>query len=174
MTIITKTMNFKDCPKLDIHDDYYTRPKSWEQIIDFIPKDKVIWEACMLNSNTQSRDTLRGLGLEVVGETNIDCLKENHGDMIITNPPFSTDIKKQILQRLVELDKPFILIMNSTNLFSKYFKEIFEGKDIFFIYPTSKLHFDKYEDGECVESKNNTSFYSIYVCYKVIYQNIWL
>jgi hypothetical protein len=167
-------MNFQDCPILNIHDDYYTRPKAWEQIKDYIPENKVIWEACMLNSNTQSRDTLRELGFNVVGETNINCLEENHGDIIITNPPFSTDIKKQILQRLIELDKPFILIMNSTNLFSKYFKEIFEGKDIYFIYPSTKIHYDKYEDGQLIESKNNTSFYSIYVCYKIINKNIWI
>ena len=64
--------------------------------------------------------------------------------------------------------------MNSMNLFTKYFKEIMEGKDIYFIYPSTKLHYDKFKDGELVESKNNTSFYSIYVCYKVIDKNIWI
>ena len=93
---------------------------------------------------------------------------------VISNIPFSTAIKKKMLKRLVQLDKPFIIIMNSLNLYTKYFKEIFEGKEIYFIYPSKKIHYDKYEDNKIVKTKNKTSFYSIYVCYKVIDKNIWV
>ena len=166
--------NLKDCSKFNIHDDYYTRKKTWEQIKEFIPSDKIIWEFCLLNTNEQSKKYLQELNFNVVGDRTIDFFEHNMGDILISNIPFSSEIKIRMLKRLVELDKPFIIIMNSLNLFTKYFKEIFKDKDLYFIYPSTKINYDKYENGEFKESKNNTSFYSVYVCYKVIDKNIWI
>ena len=166
--------NLKDCAKWNIHDDFYTRKQSREQIKEYIPQDKVIWEFCLLNSNEQSKKYLTELGFNVVGDRTIDFFEHDLGEVLVSNIPFSTDLKQRMLRRLVELDKPFIIIMNSLNLFSKYFKEIFEGKDIFFIYPSTKIHYDKFVDNELTTTKNNTSFYSIYVCYKIIDKNIWV
>ena len=50
--------NLKDCTKWNIHDDFYTRKKTWEQITQFIDKDKIIYEFCLLNSNEQSKKYL--------------------------------------------------------------------------------------------------------------------
>tara|TARA_R110000822_G_C15017227_1_gene462686 strand:- start:53 stop:556 length:504 start_codon:yes stop_codon:yes gene_type:complete len=165
--------NLKDCSKFNIHDDFYTRKKTWEQIKEYIP-NKVLWEFCLLNSNEQSKKYLEELNFNVVGDKTIDFFNHNLGEVLISNIPFSSDIKIRMLKRLIELDKPFIIIMNSLNLFTKYFKEIFKDKNLYFIYPSTKIHYDKYENGELLETKNNTSFYSIYVCYKIIDKNIWI
>ncbi len=167
-------VNLKANSKLNIHDDYYTRKKTWEQIKEYIPNDKIIWEFCLLNSNEQSKKHLQELGFEVVGDKTIDFFNHNLGEVLVSNIPFSSEIKIRMLKRLVELDKPFIIIMNHMNTFTKYFKEIFENKEIYYITPSTKIHYDKYIDGELKETKNNTSFYSIYVCYKVIDKNIWI
>jgi len=169
--------NFKDSSKFNIHDDYYTRKKTWKQIKDYIPKDKIIWEFCLLNSNEQSKKYLQELNFNVVGDKTIDFFNEENkdlGEILISNIPFSSEIKIRMLKRLVELDKPFIIILNSLNLFTKYFKEIFKDKDLHFIFPSNKIHYDKYIDGKLTEPENKTSFYSIYVCYKVIDKNIWI
>ena len=170
--------NFQDSVKWNIHDDYYTRKKTFEDIKDFIPKNKIIYEFCLLNSNEQSKKYLTELGFNVIGNRTIDFLKENkedkEADILISNIPFSTDLKINMLKKLVQLDKPFIIIMNSLNLYTKYFKEIFKDKKIYFIFPSTKIHYDKYENNKLKESKNKTSFYSIYVCYKVINTNIWI
>ena len=152
--------NLKDCVKWNIHDDFYTRKKTWEQIKDYIP-NKIIWEFCLLNSNEQSKRYLEELGFNVVGDKTIDFFEHNLGEVLVSNIPFSSEIKMKMLRRLVDL-------------FTKYFKEIFEGKELYFIYPASKIHYDKYVDNKLVATKNNTSFYSIYVCYKVIDKNIWV
>ena len=137
-----------------------------------------VYEFCLLNSNEQSKKYFQEFGYNVIGNNKIDFLEKNKeeetADILISNIPFSSEIKKKILKKLVELDKPFIIIMNSLNLFTRYFKEIFEGKDIFFIYPSTKIHYDKYVNGKIQETKNNTSFYCVYVCYKVIDKNIWI
>ena len=167
-----------DSPNWNIHDDFYTRKKSWEQITPFIEQNKTIYEFCLLNSNEQSKLYFQELGYNVIGNNTIDFLEDNaeeeEADILVSNIPFSTEIKQKILKKLVELDKPFIIIMNSLNLFTKYFMDIFKDKDIYFIYPSTKIHYDKYENGILQPTKNNTSFYSIYVCYKVINKNIWI
>ena len=171
--------NLKDCNKWNIHDDFYTRKKTWEQITPFISNDKTIYEFCLLNSNEQSKINFQELGYNVIGNNTIDFLEDHleleaEADILISNIPFSTDLKKQMLKKLVQLDKPFIIIMNSLSLYSKYFKDIFQDKDIYFIYPSYKIHYDKYINGELQPPRNITSFYSIYVCYKVINKNVWI
>ena len=170
--------NFKDSPHFDIHDDYYTRKQTWEQIIPYLPNDKIYWEFCSLKSNGQSIKNLQELGLNVKGSVTHDYLKDPdmEADILITNPPFDKAIKIPILEKLAASEKPFVIIMNSTNIFTKYFQRIFGGKDIKFIYPSTKIHYDKYDKGEFVESKNNTSFYSIYVVYNIptITQNLFI
>ena len=84
--------NFKDSPHFSTHNDYYTPKSAWEQIQNFISKDKTIYEAFMLNSNEQSKKYLTELGYKVVGDKTIDFLtndldKDSY-DIIISNPPF--------------------------------------------------------------------------------------
>jgi hypothetical protein len=159
--------NLKDSPKFKIHDDYYTPKSAWEKINHLIPKDKVIWEACMLNSHlSKSPEYLKELGNKVIHDTSWDVLKEDHGDIIITNPPFETKIKIAILKRLVHLDKPFIIIMNSMNTFANYFTEILDKRYIQIITHKGKINFDKMENNTLTKTKN-CSFYCVYVAYKM-------
>lgn len=166
--------NFKDSPHFAVHDDYYTTEETWRLIEHIIPKNKVIWEACMLNAvNSKSPQILENVtGNRIVFSTDLDILSGEIGeeyDMIVTNIPFETEIKKKILAKLVEIDKPFILIMNSCNMFSKYMRTIFKEniKHLQIITPSTKIHYSKLlENGE-MEYKKNTSFYSVFVAYKM-------
>ncbi len=44
-------------------DEYYTPKHAWEDIVRFIPKDKLIWEA--FKGNGDSAEHLRQLGFPV-------------------------------------------------------------------------------------------------------------
>ena len=164
--------NCKDSPKFAVYNDYYTPKSAWEKINHLIPKDKVIWEACMLNSNlSRSPHYLEELNHKVIYNTDWDILTENpECDIIITNPPFETKLKIQILQRLVELDKPFIIIMNSMNTFANYFTKILNTDFLQIITPRGRINFDKLVDNELVKT-NNCSFYCVYVAYKMNLRN---
>ena len=62
-------------------DQYNTSREMWESISQFIPKDKTIWEAFMLeNTTSKSMDYLTELGHEVVGSPEIDFFTSNLGD----------------------------------------------------------------------------------------------
>lgn len=170
--------NFKDSSTFKIHDDYYTPYIAWKDVNHLIPKDKIIWEACMLNSHkSKSPEYLKDLGNNVVFDNEMDCLKETpeNFDMIVTNIPFSTNIKKKILQRFIELDKPFMIIINSLNTYSKYIREIFGEnlKHLQIITPHKKIHFDKLEGDKLIETKK-CSFYCIYLCYKMDLETVQL
>ena len=50
------------------YDDYMTPAYVWEDIDEYIPKDKVIWECCMLNSKSNSMEYWKEMGYKVVGD----------------------------------------------------------------------------------------------------------
>ena len=166
--------NFKDSKYFEVHDDYYTRPSTLDMIIPYIPKDKVIWEPFLLNSNEQSKKYLQSKGFNVVGDNTINFFNHDLGEVLVGNPPFETEIKKRILKRLVELDKPFILIMPTSKLNTSYIRENFKDSDdkLQIIIPRKRIQFIK--NGN--ELQNKCNFDCFYYCYKCNLERdiIWL
>lgn len=144
------------------HDDYMTPRSAWVAIQHIIPKDKVLWEA--FYGNGQSMQYLQDLGYTVEGGENEDFFKHNKGDIIVSNPPFT--IIPSILERLVALDKPFILIMPSPKIFTQYFRKLFTTRRIQIIVPRKRIQFEKIVDGKKIES-NKCNFDCFYFCYKI-------
>tara|TARA_R110000751_G_scaffold26586_1_gene70979 strand:- start:99 stop:635 length:537 start_codon:yes stop_codon:yes gene_type:complete len=172
-----------DCPKFNPNEnDYYTNKQMWENISHLIPKDKKIYEMCLLNSKSKSLEYWREMGYDIIGNETWDCLTytpiEKY-DMIITNPPFETKIKQKILKKLVEIDKPFIIILNCMNIYSKYFRNIF-GDNLKYlqqIIPNGKIKFEKYnEETKSLEKCKDPAFYSCYLAFKMNIPNedLWL
>ncbi len=153
----------KSNPVKSKNDEYYTRKKTFEDIKQFIQDDKIIYEPFL--GSGQSVTYLKELGYEVRYK-NVDFFSESilqpeEYDVIVTNPPFT--LKKETLSRLKQIDKPFIVILPITVIFTKYFQEIFNtDDDLQFIIPNNKIHYDN----ENIK-KDNTSFYSFYLCYKM-------
>ena len=87
-------------------------------------------------------------------------------DLIITNPPFSDT--KNIMKRLAELDKPFIMIMPSSKINTSYFRENFANKKLQIMIPRRRIHFIKMVDGKKPDNwKNACNFDCFYYCYKM-------
>jgi hypothetical protein len=158
------------CTKTFIkHDDYMTPFSAWENIKQFIPKDKIIWEA--FYGDGKSGEHFKNLGFNVIHEK-IDFFENNKGDIIISNPPFS--MAKDIMPRLKELDKPFILIMPSSKINTQYFRENFKNTEsqLQIIIPRKRIQFIK--NGN--ELQNKCNFDCFYYCYKMNLERdiIWL
>jgi len=156
------------------HDDYMTPKYAWENIKDYIPKDKVIWEA--FYGDGESGKYLTELGFNTIHEE-IDFFENDKGDLVCSNPPFSKS--KEIFTRLVELDKPFILILPSSKINTQYFRKLFSNnKDkIQIIIPRKRIHFTKLVDGKKPENwKNACNFDCFYYCWKMGLERdiIWL
>jgi hypothetical protein len=141
-------------------------PKSaWEDIDDYIPKDKVIWEA--FYGDGQSAQHLQELGCKEVIHSPADFFQTNEGEVIVSNPPFSDC--KRIMPRLKELGKPFILIMPSSKINTSYFRDSFGSSDdpVQIIIPKKRIQFIKLVDGVEVQQKNSCNFDCFYYCWKM-------
>jgi hypothetical protein len=154
------------------HDDYMTPFYAWEDIKDYIPKNKVIWEAFF--GDSKSGKYLKDLGFNVIHEK-IDFFKNNKGDIICSNPPFSKT--KEVLERLIILNKPFILILPSSKINTQYFRNLFINLNdkIQIIIPKKRINFTKTVNGKEVKS-NACNFDTFYYCWKINLENdiIWL
>ena len=150
---------FHDCPRWSNNDEYMTPKSAWEDIADYIPRDKVIWEP--FYGDGMSGNYLRQLGFEVIHEQ-IDFFEHDLGDILISNPPYTK--KREVFERLKALGKPFIMLVPTTVLHTMYFKSIFHDENIQLIIPYKKRQF------YCVNKelkKDGCSFYTLYVCWRI-------
>lgn len=129
MALMTNSKEKKD-------DDYMTPKSVWESILPYIPREKVIWEA--FYGDGKSGEYLRELGLDVIHEQ-IDFFKNDLGDIVVSNPPFS--MKMEVLRRLKELNKPFMLVLPASTLGTKTLQKLFP--DIQIIIPNGRISFIK-------------------------------
>ena len=144
------------------HDDYMTPKSAWDDIKQYIPKDKLIWEAFYGNGDSGSH--LKELGFNVIHEE-VDFFENDLGDIIVSNPPFSK--VPQVLERMIEIEKPFIMIMPSSKINTQYFRKLFKNK-IQIIIPKKRIHFEKLVDGEKPNDyKSSCNFDCFYYCYKM-------
>lgn len=147
------------------HDDYMTPKSAWEDIQQYIPKDKVIWEA--FYGDGTSGQHLRDLGFQVIHE-DVDFYTEDRGDIIVSNPPFSKS--KEALTRLRELNKPFILILPASKICTQYVRSLFSNSPdpLQLIVPRKRIHFLKQVNGEVPENyKSSCNFDCFYYCWKI-------
>jgi hypothetical protein len=156
------------------HDDYMTPKSAWEAIAHIIPKNKVIWEA--FYGDGQSGQDLTDLGFNVIHEE-VDFFENDLGEIIISNPPFS--LSSEVLTRLKELDKPFIVIFPSSKINTQYFRKLFGDTPdkIQIIIPRKRIHFLKKVDGITPDGwKNSCNFDCFYYCWKMNLERdiIWL
>ena len=151
------------------HDDYMTPKHAWENIKQYIPNDKVIWEA--FYGDGKSGTYLEELGFDVIHEP-INFFEENRGDIIVSNPPFS--LSKEVMNRLYVLDKPFIILFPSSKINTAYFRK-WKDNNIQIIIPRTRINFNKLVNGKEVKTKG-CNFDCFYYCYKMNLPNdiIWL
>tara|TARA_R110000772_G_scaffold209066_1_gene319608 strand:+ start:668 stop:1174 length:507 start_codon:yes stop_codon:yes gene_type:complete len=147
------------------HDDYMTPKHAWENIAHLIPKDKIMWEA--FYGDGSSGTHLRDLGFNTIHEP-IDFFDDDtvpEYDILISNPPFSQS--KNIMNRLYELDKPFILIMPAAKINTSYFRR-WRDRNIQIVIPRKRIHFTKLVDGIVPDNyKSSCNFDCFYYCYKI-------
>ena len=153
------------------HDDYMTPKYAFENIKQYIPRDKIIWES--FYGDGKSGEYLKELGFNVIHEQ-VDFFENDLGDVIVSNPPFS--LSKEIMERLYQLDKPFIIIFPSSKINTQYFRK-WKDKGIQIIIPRKRIQFTKKINGEIPENwGNKCNFDCFYYCYKMNLKNdiIWL
>lgn len=139
-------------------DNYATDKKGWEIIEEFIPKDKIIWSPFYCDG--KQKEYFKELGFDVYHEDE-DFFENEHGEIVIDNPPFSKF--KEICIRLKELDKPFILIGISNVFLMKWFQKLFKDA-LQIIIPFTRISFTHLTNPN---KKYSPPFGAYYYCYKM-------
>lgn len=143
-----------------IRDEYYTPRYLVEPLLKYLPTTSVVW--CPFDTeNSEYVTVLRESGHKVIhshivdGKDFFNYEPDIAYDFIISNPPFST--KKDVLERLYQLDKPFALLFGLPSLAYKEIQDIFRNNndDIQFLFFNRRATFDG----------NTSSFNSSYFCW---------
>lgn len=140
-------------------DNYITNKEDWLKIKKYIPEDKIIWSPFYCDG--KQKEYFKEMGFDIIHEDKDFFSYTPEYDIVIDNPPFSK--KKEILNRLKDLDKPFIIICPSMMLGYKYFQTDFKDH-IQIIIPSTRIKFKH------LTSDNNNytpPFASFYFCYKM-------
>ena len=148
--------------KLEFNNDdqYNTTREIWSSIADYIPNDKIIWEAFMLgNTSSKSVEILRNMGKTCIGYHDIDFFVADYGDIIVSNPPYS--MKKKIFARLAVLNKPFILVLPISTI-TKQFVKVLQRDKLQLIIPAKRMQFIKGDD-----PLSRCWFDTCFLCYKM-------
>ena len=153
--------------RLVTDDNFFTCASTWEDVAEYIPKDKVIWEA-FYNEHSESAIHLQNIGCEqVINDGNLDFYTDFpiQAELIVSNPPFTN--KEQLMKRLYELDLPFMLIFPIHSLRIRCVKKYF-GNKLQIILPKKRIHFAQFngEDNQLI-AKKQPSFDCIYICYEM-------
>ena len=148
--------------------DFITPFSAWEDIKQYIPKNKKI-SMPFYCDGTCGTDMTK-LGFDVIHKDE-DFFKHDRGDIVIDNPPF--EIKKEIIETLIQRNKPFILILPVSTICYKYAKIL--GNDLQLLIPKKRIkfiHYDKKTKTKKADyEKYSASFDCLYVCWKMNLSN---
>ena len=149
-------------PELHNFNEMYTPDEAVDYIESLLPKDKIYWECCFGEGHLARALTKRKF--KVIGNKNIDCLKEEpkEWDILITNPPWKTN--KKFIKRAIELKKPFIFLIRLEHLGGVEAFNLFNNLNIQIIIPEKRINFitPKMLKGEKV---GGSQFHSIFLTY---------
>lgn len=157
--------------KINKYDDFFTKEETWKAIASYIPKDKKIYMPFYSPYSNCNELLSKYIKNEIVYENrNFFDYTINDG-IVIDNPPFSC--KKEILEKLLNDNVPFMLILPVSTICYKYFQK-FKDSNIQLLIFNGRQRFSKCnpDSGEINENnKSNPAFDCIVVCNNINLEN---
>ena len=140
--------------------EYYTPDWACREIAQVLPRDLEYWEGFRGNGQSTVYWQQAGLNIQSFEE---DFFENNHGDALLTNPPFN--VKRRLYKRLMELNKPFCLLLPTASMSSKSFRRMAAhfNDEIQIAIPSKRIHFDR-ADGLV----SNSTFDCCFFCYRLL------
>ena len=144
-------------------DEVYTPYYAVDPILEFVPKDKIIW--CPFDEEWSAfYQTFKRGGYNVVRSSlsegqDFFQYEPKEWDIMISNPPFSK--KVQVMKRAFELGKPFALILPANSIQHQKLHKIFNN-DIQMLAFDARIGF--HTGGNMVTYTKSPPFGSAYFC----------
>jgi len=152
------------------NDECYTPDYAVKPILEYIPKDAVVW--CPFDKDSSEFVRLISKKNKVIkshlhnGQDFLQWQPKDHWDIIVSNPPFSN--KKKFFQRALAFNKPFALIMTNTWLNDSTPKILFKDKDLQLLMFDKRMEFNQ-GDGRTTDK---ITFSSSYYCWNFLPKQI--
>lgn len=158
-------------PKLNttsLAQELYTPPEATRQIIEFLPKNKIIWEMCY--GRGDMADELRANGFEVVGNSEIDCFNEEPElfDIVVTNPPYRNN--KDFIERAIMSNKPFAMLIRLEHLGGVRASRLLGDLEFTVLVPQKRINFitPKMREGKNV---GGSPFHTVWLTHRIFEDN---
>ena len=127
------------------NDECYTPRYVVEAILQYIPKDKVIW--CPFDKEESffvkvlQENNYRVIYSHIENGEDFFTFEPPHWDIIVSNPPFTN--KRAFFERAFKLGKPFMLLMTAQWLNDAAPVELYDkyNKDMELIHFTKRIQF---------------------------------
>jgi len=150
------------------NDDFFTTETLWKQISKYIPKNKIV-SMPFYSPYSKCNELLgRYIDNEIIYQDE-DFFEYDRGEIVCDNPPFSN--KKNILHKLVQRNKPFMLILPISTLCYKYFRELFKSTndELQLLIPSKRPNyiFCNPNTGETILKNKSSPFDSFICCWKM-------
>lgn len=143
------------------NDDWESPIEYWQLLTKFIPTDKIIYDPFYMNGNAQKKWNELGYGCIHKDEDFFKANIPTDNMLTVSNPPYSK--RNEVLNRLFEWDKPFIMLMPITTLCYMKTQKILRNYKIQIIIPNIYKGF--------IDKNGNSTkcppFYLCYICYKM-------
>lgn len=151
------------------NDECYTPDYGVEPILEFIPKDSIVW--CPFD--TEESEFVKQISKQnKVVHSHIEEGKDfftyepSKWDLIVSNPPFTN--KRKYFERALSFHKPFALIMTNTWLNDAAPKQLFKDRDLELLMFDKRMKFIS-PDGR---DNNKITFSSSYYCWSFLPKQI--
>lgn len=166
-------IGYLTCNRTSSGDEVFTPFYAVEPLLEFLPKDKIIW--CPFDEEWSAFFRLfTEKGYQVIRSSlreRQDFFKyePENWDILVSNPPFSK--KNDVLKRAYELDKPFALLLPVNSIQSKKRFQIFNN-DIQMLVFDGRVDFHTQNNMQTFTKGNH--FGSAYFCRNILPEKLVL
>ena len=155
------------------NDEFYTPYYAIEPILEYIEPNSTIWcpfdTADSLYVKTFASEGHEVIFTHIVNGEDFFEIDVPDCDYIISNPPYS--LKREVLERLFEIGKPFAMLLGVVGLFESQARfEMFRDNDFEVLYMNRRVDYFK-DYGEIKPSKN-PPFSSVYITHNMLPKQI--
>jgi len=145
-------------------DDHFTKETEWEQIAPHIPKNKIV--SMPFYSPYSKCNELLGKYIDnKIIYRNEDFFKNDRGQLVCDNPPFS--LKKEIIKKLVERNKPFMLIVPISTIAYNYTKILKDYLQLLIFKKRPRYIKCDAKTGKLKDDNKSPAFDSCVICWKM-------
>jgi hypothetical protein len=140
-----KMMTKEEKKELALNTKHFAEAKALNNILKYLPKNKLIWNCWEENPDIKWQRlpaNFTSIGMDLFAN---QCYETDNAELILCFREFGES--ERTMDRLLELDIPFITLLPTQKIGTKYMRK-WADKKLQIIVPNSRVKFDRYVYGK--------------------------